>query len=223
MRHAMESRVRWQPESGKIDKNRLTIYSYLVHMFLFCSLCRIGMQWTGNGLGLGHQTQQRSTQRDSRGPFRHAGQCHGFAASALCLLRRVARPPSRRIRRASPYCHCGTGPCGEGGAFASHAQGARSGKGTGAGFPPSSSSIRGKISPSCASPGSNTPSIRRASFSSGLVPGWTPCGRCPSPLLLPPGRPMAWSMPNESPAGSRPSSWRLRTCRARPGAWPAGG
>ena len=52
---------------------------------------------------------------------------------------------------------------------------------------------------------------------------WTPCGQCPSPLPLPPGRPMAWSMPNASPAGSRSSSWRSMICRARPGAWRAGG
>ena len=49
------------------------------------------------------------------------------------------------------------------------------------------------------------------------------------PVAGPPARtaparhPMAWSMPHVSVAGSRPSSWRLMTCRARPGAWPAGG
>ena len=66
-------------------------------------------------------------------------------------------------------------------------------------------------------------SIRRASFSSGMIPGWPPCGQRPRPWPIPLRRPMAWSMPNASPAGSRPSSWRSMICRARPGAWPAGG
>ena len=39
-------------------KYPLTIYSYLVHMFLFCSL-----GWETYGLGLGHQTQQQGAQR----------------------------------------------------------------------------------------------------------------------------------------------------------------
>jgi hypothetical protein len=50
-----------------------------------------------------------------------------------------------------------------------------------------------------------------------------PCNQRPGPHLLPFPRPMASSMPNASAAGSRPSSPPLRICRAKPGAWPAGG
>jgi hypothetical protein len=59
----------------------------------------------------------------------------------------------------------------------------------------------------------------------GIIPRWPHCGQradpWPSPLLR--RRPMALWVPNVSPAGSRPSSWPLRICRARPGVSPAGG
>ena len=45
--------------------------------------------------------------------------------------------------------------------------------------------------------------------------------RPPRPIPL--RRPMASSTPSASAGGSRPSSWRSRICRARPGVSPAGG
>ncbi len=90
-----------------------------------------------------------------------------------------------------------------------------------AGVPPFSSSIRGKISSRCAAEHSR--GILRASISSEAIPGWRPCGQRPSLRPIPLRRPMASSMPRASAAGSRPSSWRSRICRARPGVSPAGG
>ena len=47
--------------------------------------------------------------------------------------------------------------------------------------------------------------------------------RPPSLADVPLRRPMASLMPSASAGGSRPSSWRSRICRARPGVYPAGG
>ena len=63
----------------------------------------------------------------------------------------------------------------------------------------------------------------RIHFFGRSIPRWRPCGQRALPWPIPLRRPMASSMPNASPAGSRPSSWRSRICRARPGVWPAGG
>ena len=61
--------------------------------------------------------------------------------------------------------------------------------------------------------------IPRASISTRMIP----CGQRARPWPIPFPRPMASSMPNASAGGSRPSSWRSRICRARPGVSPAGG
>ena len=55
------------------------------------------------------------------------------------------------------------------------------------------------------------------------IPGWQPCGQRALPPPIPRRRPMASSTSNVSAGGSRPSSWRSRICRARPGVSPAGG
>ena len=57
------------------------------------------------------------------------GGSHGFADSQAPPQRRAARSPARRIRRAAPDHHCGPRPRGEGGAIASDAQRAVTGKG----------------------------------------------------------------------------------------------
>ena len=94
------------------------------------------------------------------------------------------------------------------------------GKGGGAaGLPPSSSSTHGKTSLSCDSTAKSSRAIPRASISSRMIP----CGQRPRPWPIPLRRPMASSTPGASPGGLRPSSWRSRICRARPGVSPAGG
>ena len=144
-----------------MNKNPLTIYSYLVHMFLFCSLCRIGstmdwkMDWDlaikRNSEALNGIVAALFAMLGLDGDARFRGFRHA------CLPGRAARSAARRIRRAAPHCHRGTGPCGEGGPSRPMPKGqSRSGRATEAGFPPSSSTIRGKISRSCASAGSNT-------------------------------------------------------------------
>ena len=59
------------------------------------------MDW--HGLGLGHQTQQRSAQGDHCGPVRllGLGRGHGFADSAPChrAVLRVLRPAESAMRR----------------------------------------------------------------------------------------------------------------------------
>ena len=54
-------------------------------------------------------------------------------------------------------------------------------------------------------------------------PGGGPVAGAPSRRRSRLRRPMVSSMPNASPAGSRPSSSRSMICRARPGVSPAGG
>ena len=52
-----------------------------------------------------------------------------LADSASPPPRRAAGAQARRIRHAAPHCRCGPGSGGEGGAVASHAQGAEDRKG----------------------------------------------------------------------------------------------
>ena len=106
--------------------------------------------------------------------------------------------PLPRVR-----CRCRRGPSGR----------------AGLPVPPSSSSIRGKTSQSCANTVESSCAIPHASISTRMIP----CGQRPLPRPLPLRRPMASSMPNASAGGSRPSSWHSRICRARPGVSPAGG
>ena len=147
---------------------------------------------------------------------------HGFADSAAPPPRRAACAPARRIRRAAPCRHRGARPCGEACSFASDAGGANMGRGGGCRLPSfqlfdprkSFADLRQRERPR---------GLPRASISSEAIPGWQPCGQRPGPPPIPLRRPMASSTPNASAAGSRPSSWRSRICRARPGVSPAGG
>ena len=96
---------------------------------------------------------------------------------------RVLRPAESAVRRLIVIAARGLG--GEGGAFASHAQGAQSiGKGGGPRFPPSSSSIRGKISRSCATPRK----VHEASAAHPFLRLRSPGGACgqPRPVVVPP-------------------------------------
>ena len=115
------------------------------------------------------------------------GDGHGGADSAAPPPRRAARAPARRIRRAAPYRHRGPRPCGEACCLASdaHAGGSQSGRAAGTPLPPSSSSIRGKTSQSCASAAESSRGIPRASISSDLIPGWQPCGQRRPPVADP--------------------------------------
>ena len=93
------------------------------------------------------------------------------------------------------------------------------GKGGGSTLPPSSCSIRGKTSTRKRRRRftRNPPRIHFYPYDT----RWRPAA--PRPWPIPLRRPMAWSVPNASPGGSRPSSWRSKICRARPGVSPAGG
>ena len=179
--------------------------------------------WTGTW-------PSNATAKRSRVSLKHCSPCWGWQAKPRFLgfptppQRRAARAAPRRIRPAAPYYHRGARACGEAGAFASRAQGADDRKAWHTTLFFSSSSIRGKISRSCASIASSTRSIRHVSFSSETIPGSTTSGHHPRPWPLPLRSPlMASLMPSASTAGSRSSNWRWMICRARPGVWPAGG
>ena len=178
------------------------------------------------GLGLGHQTQQRSAQGIIAGLFAMLELAGGITVARIprslhSAVRRVLWPAESAMRRLIVIAARGLvvklPPRVRSRVPSLWDQ---SGK-AGAHVPPSSSSIRGKTSERhpaeihAQHPPAH-PFLGRRSH------GGIPVGSAPA--LAPSRRPpMAWSMPCPSPGGSRSSSRHSRTCRARPGVLPAGG
>lgn len=191
-------------------------------MFLFCSLHRIGT----HGLGLGHQTEKRSPQRNRSGPFRT---CWSFPAKP--------RFRACRARFTSPCCAC-SGPPNSAvrrliviaarGLVVKLAPSRPMPRKLRR--PPKSAGNRPPAFRLCDTrkdfPESREPRVRYAKHPPrilffGLIPGSTTCGPGPWPFRRRP--PMARSARRASTAGSRPSRLPSTICPARPNASPAGG
>ena len=99
----------------------------------------------------------------------------------------LARAAARRIRRAPPDCHCGPEPCGEACSFAAHAEGADDRKGWRK-QAPLLPALRSAETSRTAPPRvrNSREAMPRASISSDLIPGWTPCFQHPACGRTPP-------------------------------------